>query len=155
MLTEYKGMTVAEVTEMRDALRAASIEFKVVKNTLARIASEGTPAASAKGSFKGPLAVAIDYGDPARVAKEVLAFSRKNEKLKVMGGVLEGEFCDPARLKAFSELPPRDVLLGMMAGTMQAPAGKFAQLLVASVSRFAYAVNALKEKRAGAEQAAA
>jgi large subunit ribosomal protein L10 len=155
VLTEYKGLTVAEVSALRDALRAASVEYKVVKNTLARIASEGTPAAAGRDFFKGPLGVAIDYADPARVAKEVLAFAGKNEKLKVVGGVLEGEFCDPLRLKAVSELPPREVLLGMVAGTMQAPASKFARLLTASVSRFAYALSALKEKKAEAGQAAA
>jgi large subunit ribosomal protein L10 len=142
-------MTVSEISDLRDALRVSSIEYRVVKNTLARIATKDTPFAVAKESFTGPVALAMDYEDSARVAKEILGFTKKNEKLKVTCGVIDGEFCDPARLKAISELPSKDVLLGMMAGTMQAPLSKLAQLLTASVSNFAYALNALKEKKAG------
>jgi large subunit ribosomal protein L10 len=148
ILTDYKGMTVAEISELRDTLRDSSIEYRVVKNTLARIATEDTPVEAAKESFTGPVAVAMDYEDPARVAKVVLDFTKKNEKFKVTCGVIDGELCDPLKLKTISELPPRDVLLGMMAGTIQSPISTLAQLLSATLSGMAYALNALKDKKA-------
>jgi large subunit ribosomal protein L10 len=82
------------------------------------------------------------------VAKAVLDYAKKNDKLKVTSGIFEGEFCDAAKLKSRSLLPPREALLGTLAGCMQAPASKFARLLSATVTRMGYAMNALREKRA-------
>jgi len=140
-------MSVAEMNDFRDKLREASIEYKVIKNTLARIASEGTPAAPAKESFTGPVGVALGYDDPVSVAKAVLDFAKKNDKVKVMSGVIEGEFLDAARLKSISQLPSREVLLSMLAGCMQAPSGKLARLLSATVTQMGYALNALRDKK--------
>jgi large subunit ribosomal protein L10 len=148
VITEYKGMSVAEMNDFRDSLREASIEYKVIKNTLARIASEETPAAPARDSFTGPVGVALGYDDPVSVAKAVLDFAKKNEKLKIMSGIIEGELLDAARLKSISQLPPREVLLSMLAGGMQAPSGKLARLLSATLTQMGYAMNALREKRA-------
>lgn len=150
VMTEYKGMTVAEITELRDQLRSKGIDYKVVKNTLARIASEGTPIEAAKDQFKGPIGVAMGFDDAAVVAKTVLDFSKKNDKLKIMGGVVDGSLYDEAAMKTIASLPSRDVLLGMMAGTMNAPASKMARLMNATVVQFAYALNALKDKKAAA-----
>jgi large subunit ribosomal protein L10 len=149
VVTEYKGMTVAEVVELRDALRGSAIEYKVIKNTLARLAAEETPAAAAQEAFTGPVAVALGYGDAAKVARDVFDFAKKNQKLKVTGGVVEGIFYGPAELKAIAELPPREVLLSMLAGTMQGVSSKMARLLAATVARFGYALNALGDKKAG------
>lgn len=148
VMTEYKGMTVEEITDLRVDLRKSDVEYKVVKNTLARIASEGTPAEAARDHFKGPIGLALSYTDAAQVAKSTLEFSKKNEKLKIMGGIIEGAFCEAAALKRIADLPSREVLLSMMAGTFQAPATKVARLLNATVARFAYALGALKEKKA-------
>ncbi len=148
VLTDYKGLTVTEITELRDILRDAGIEYKVVKNTLARIAAEGTSVEVARDQFKGPVVVAIGYDDPAAVAKNILEYAKKNkEKFQVTCAVVDGTFCEPDKLKAIADLPPRDVLLGMLAGTMQAPASKFARLLTATVVKLGYAFNALKEKK--------
>jgi large subunit ribosomal protein L10 len=148
VITEYKGMSVAEMNDFRDSLREASIEYRVLKNTLARIAAEETPAAPARENFTGPVGVALGYDDPVSVAKAVLDFAKKNEKLKVTSGVIEGELLDAARLKSISQLPPREVLLSMLAGGMQAPSGKLARLLGATLTQMGYAMNALREKRA-------
>ncbi len=148
VLAEYKGMTVAEVSELRDKYRALGIEYKVVKNTIARIASEGTSVESAKASFKGPLGVAIGYDDAVTVVREALEYAKKNEKYVVKCGVVDGMFCDTGNIKKIASLPTRPVLLSILAGTMQAPATKMAQLLSATVTRFAYAMTALKDKRA-------
>lgn len=148
MLTEYKGLTAGEVADLRNSLRKSGIEYRVVKNTLAAIASADTPANAARERFAGPVAVALGYDDAASVAKGVLDFAAKNDKLKVTCGVVDGVFCDEGRLKRIATLPPREVLLGMLAGTLQAPTAKLARVLSATVARFGYALHALKEKKA-------
>lgn len=148
MFTEYKGMNIGEISELRNRLRAANIQYKVVKNTLARKASEGTSIAVGQEKFKGPMGVAMTEGDVAVLAKNVLEFSKQNNKLVITGAVMEGRLYDETALKAIATLPNREVMLSMMAGTFQAPASQMARLLNATVVRFAYAMTALKEKRA-------
>ncbi len=148
VITEYKGMTVAEMNDFRNSLRNSSIEYRVIKNTLARIASEETPVAPAKDNFAGPVGIALGYDDPVSVAKAVLDYTKKNDKLKIASGIIEGELCDGAKLKSIALLPSREVLLGTLAGCMQAPASKLARLLSATVTQMGYALNALREKRA-------
>lgn len=150
VFTDYKGMTVAELSELRRSLDGARIEYRVVKNTLARKASEGTPVSAAGKSFVGPVGAAIGYDDAATVAKSILEYSKKNPKLKVMGGVIEKSYCGPVELKAVADLPSRDVMLSVMAGTFQAPLSKMAQLLAATVQSFGYALTAVKDKKAAA-----
>ncbi len=147
VFTDYRGMSVAELSDLRKLLREGNFQYKIVKNTLARIASEGTSLSIAKDSFKGPVGIAISYDDPILALKKVLEFSKKNDKLKVNVGLVEGSLCEAKDLKAVAELPSRQVLLSMMAGVFQAPLSKFASLLQASVGRFAYAVEALKTKK--------
>lgn len=149
VFTDYKGMTVAEVSELRDFLRKDGIEFRVVKNRLARIASEDTPVSAAKELFKGPVAVAIGYSDPVVVAKRVLEFIKKNEKLRLRGGIIEGKLYSLDEVKAVAELPSREVLLSMLVGAFQAPLSKMASALTATVRTMGYALNALKSKKEG------
>lgn len=148
VLTDYKGMSVGEITELRDALRGSGVEYRVVKNTLASIAASETPVAVLKDSFSGPVGVAMGYDDAAVVTKSVLDFAKKNVKFKVTCGVVDGAYCDLEQLKRIASLPTRDVLLSVLAGTLQAPQAKLARLLSATVTRCAYALNALREKRA-------
>ncbi len=147
ILTDYKGMTVAELSDLRRLLRGGGIDYRVVKNTLARLASEDTPISAAKDVFKGPVGIALGYQDPVMTAKKVLEFSRKNEKLKLSGGVIEGKLYTANEVKTIADLPPREALLSMLAGAFQAPLSKMAAALSATVSSFAYAMNALKTKR--------
>lgn len=149
VFTDYKGLTVAEISELRNFLRPERVEFRVIKNTLARIASEGTPVAAAKDLFKGSVAVAIGYHDPVIAPKKVLEFIRKNEKLKLRGGVIEGRLYSLDEVKAVAELPSREVLLSMLVGSLQAPLSKMAAALSATIRNFGYALNALKSKREG------
>lgn len=148
VLTEYKGLTAGEMAELRNSLRKTGIEYRVVRNTLAAIAAVETPAEAVRERFSGPVAVAMGYDDAAAVAKGVLDFAAGNEKLTVTCGVVDGIFCDEGRLKRIATLPPREVLLGMLAGTLQASTAKLARLLSATVARFGYALHALKEKKA-------
>lgn len=147
MFTEYQGLTVADLFDLRKSLRGSDIEYKVVKNTLAKRASVDTPVSVAQTMFKGPIGVAIGYADSAIVAKKVLEYSKKNVKLKISGGVVEGRMCNAEDIKSIAELPSREVLLSMLAGVLQAPLGKMAGALSATVSSFAYAMKALETKK--------
>jgi len=152
VFTDYKGMTVAELTELRSMLRKSSLEYGIVKNTFARIASRDTSVSVAADVFKGPVGVAIGYDDPVLVVKKVLEFTKTNEKLQVKGAVVEGKFCEQKEIKEIAELPSREVLLSMLAGVLQAPLSKMASALSATVSSFAYAMEALKNKKVISEQ---
>ena len=140
-------MTVAELSEFRSLLRQEDIKYRVVKNTLATIASRGTPVSVAQDSFKGPIGVVISYDDPVVTAKRVLEYSKKNGKLKVSSGIIEGKFCLFDDIKTVAVLPSRKVLLSMTAGSFQASIGKFATALSATINSFAYAMEALKNKK--------
>jgi ribosomal protein L10 len=140
-------LTVAELSDLRELLREGNFEYKVVKNTLAKIASEGTDVFAAKDSFKGPVGIAISYDDPVLTVKKILEYSKKNDKLKVGVGLVEGSVCSSDELKAVADLPPKAVLLSIMAGVFQAPLSKLARLFDATVSSTAYALVALKNKK--------
>lgn len=150
VFTDYKGMTVAELSALRRLLRQGELDYQVVKNTLARVASQDTPISIAQQAFKGPVAVAFGYKDPVMTAKKVIEFAKKNEKLKLNGGVIEGKFYNAQEIRAIADLPSRDVLLSMMAGVFQAPLSKLAAALSATVSSFVYALNAVKSKKEAA-----
>jgi len=147
VFTDYRGLTVEEITGLRNNLRSAALEYKVVKNTLAKIAAEGTPVSTAKDNFIGPVGIAIGFDDPVLLVKKVLEFNKTNDKLQITGGIIEGGVCTFDALKRISELPPREVQLSMLAGVLQAPAGKLARLLNATLARFVYAMEALKQKK--------
>lgn len=151
VFTEYKGMTVDELNDLRKMLRPANVEYRIVKNTLAKIASKDTPVEAGVSGFKGPIAVALGYDDAAALAKLVLAHAKKQPKLKVMGGVVEGKLCSAEQLKQVATLPSREVMLSIMAGTFAAPATQMARLLAATIAQFGYAMTALKDKKAAAE----
>ncbi len=151
VFTDYKGMTVAELTELRRRLRKSSLDYSVVKNTLAKIAARDTDVSVAADVFVGPVGIAIGYDDPVLVLKKVLEFTKTNEKLQVKGAVVEGKFCEQKEVKEIAELPPREILLSMLAGVLQAPLSKMAGAVSATVSGFAYAVEALKNKKSVTE----
>jgi large subunit ribosomal protein L10 len=146
-LTDYKGMTVAELTNLRRLLKNSSLEYSVVKNTLAKIASRDTGMALVAESLKGPVGIAIGYDDPVLVLKKILEFKKTNEKLQVKGAVVEGNFCDAEAVKEMAALPSREILLSMLAGAFQAPLSKLAGALNATVTTFAYAMESLKSTK--------
>lgn len=147
VFTDYRGLNVEEITGLRNSLRSAAVEYKVVKNTLAKRAAEGTPVEAAKDIFSGPIGIAVGYDDPVLVVKKVLEFSKSNNKLEIKGGVVEGSICTPEQIKAISELPPREILLAMLVGAMQSPLSKLAGLLNSTLAQFTYAMEALKNKK--------
>ncbi len=147
VFTDYRGLNVEEITGLRKSLRSVAVEYKVIKNTLAKRAAEGTPVDAAKDLLSGPVGIAVGYDDPVLVVKKVLAFSKENEKLEIKGGVVEGGFCTIDQIRAIADLPPREVQLAMLVGAMQSPLRTMAGLLNATLTQFMYALEALKQKK--------
>ena len=147
VFTDYRGLTVADLSNLRSLLREGQFEYKIVKNTLAKIASEGTMLSAAKDAFRGPVGIAISYDDPVLAVKKILEYSKKNDKLKVGIGIIEGSVCAAQDLKAVADLPPRNVLLATIAGGLQSPLNKLGWLLSSTLSSFVNALDALKDKK--------
>jgi len=150
VLTEYRGLTVHELAELRGSLRGSGTEYKVFKNTLARRAVEGSSLSDLTSLFEGPVAIAFVRGDAAAAAKALRDFGRTNPALVLKGGVLGARPISPSEIDALAELPSRDVLLGQIAGVFQAPLTQAAGFFQAFTRNFAYGVKALIDQRAGA-----
>lgn len=149
ILTEYKGLNVAQITDMRNRLRGCGAEYKVVKNTLARRASVGTDVHKVGDHFTGATGVVISYEDiitPVRVLSEYL---NKFDTFKIKVAVLEGIVCDPVRLKEVASIPSRDVLLGKALGSIKAPLYGLAATLQGVVGRLAFVLKAVAEAKGG------
>jgi len=152
VLTEYRGLTVHELAALRGSLRGAGTEYKVFKNTLARLAVAGGELDEITSLFVGPVAIAFVRGDAAAAAKALRDFGRTNPALIVKGGLLGERIISPADFDELAELPSRDVMLGQIAGMFQAPLTKAAGLFQAFTRNLAYGVKALIDQRvAGGE----
>ena len=111
-LTDYRGLDVEKITALRDRLREKDTEYRVVKNTLARIAAKASGNEVLVDYFKGPNALALVYGDPAAAAKVLVEFAKVESALEIMGGVLSGKYLDGDALKRLAELPSKEVMQG-------------------------------------------
>lgn len=140
---------MAEISELRQAMKEAGGEYKVCKNTLFRIALGDAPfRQQVESVLKGCTGIAFGYDDPVLIVKKALDFSEKNEKFKIKQGVVEGKVYSPAELKEISKLPSKTVLLGMLAGGMSSPLQKMAYAMQAVKLKLLYALEALKNKKA-------
>lgn len=150
MLAEYRGLTVAQMTQLRRKAHDSQVYLRVVKNTLARRAVEGTDFECLKDQMTGPLAVAIS-NDPVAVAKILSEFAKDNTLLKIKAAAMSGKLMTVDQVQALAKLPGREQLIAMLMGTMQAPIQKFVQTLnevPASFVRALAAVRDAKEKAA-------
>lgn len=152
ILTDYKGLTVAEITTLRDSLAAEKVEYQVIKNTLMRLAGQGTNAAVLEPLVKNTCAVAIAYGDPAIPAKIIKKFIKTNEKLKVKAGSLGNRLLNPDQISALAELPPREELLAKLLGTLNAVPTSLVTVLSGVPRAFVGVLAAIQRQRE--EQAA-
>ncbi|MGB7652298.1 MAG: 50S ribosomal protein L10, partial [Acidimicrobiales bacterium] len=150
VVTEYRGMTVAQISTLRRELRALDADYKVFKNTLVRRAIAGTAVASLDEFLEGPTAIAFVNGDVSAVAKALRDFAKATPTLVVKGGVLDGKTLTLNDLSALADLPPRDVLLARLAGLLASPLSTMAGLLKAIPQNFAYGLSALIDARGGA-----
>jgi len=150
LLTEYRGMTVAQLAALRRALRPAGAEYKVYKNTLVRRAADEAGFADLNDQLVGPTAITFVTGDVAAAAKALRDFGRTNPLLVIKGGALGTKVVSTADVQALADLPPRDVLLAQLAGAFQAPMAKMAGLLQALPRNFAYGLKALIDQKQAA-----
>jgi large subunit ribosomal protein L10 len=152
LLTEYRGLTVKQLADLRRQLRPTGAEYKVYKNTLVRLAAREVVEDRLDSLLTGPTAIAFVHGDVATVAKALRDFARTNQALVVKGGLLGPNLVSARDVEALAELPSRDVLLAQLAGALQAPLTKLAGLLAALPRNFAYGLAALIDQRGGAAE---
>jgi large subunit ribosomal protein L10 len=155
LLTEYRGLSVSEITELRRSLREGGARFAVIKNTLMRLALEGTDAAGLESLFGGPSAVAFVRDDPVAAAKSVTAASKKFPTLVLKGGFVEGRVLSADQAKALADLDSREVMLSELAGLMKTELTRAAGTLQAAQARFLSLLEAFKAKLPGEEEAPA
>jgi large subunit ribosomal protein L10 len=147
LLTEYRGLTVAEMAELRQSLSAAGGDYKIYKNTLVKIAVAGGPQAPMHELLSGPTAIAFVRGDVSAVAKALRDFSRANPNLVVKGGMIGEGVVSASDINALAELPSREVLLAQFAGALIAPLRQLANLVEALPRNFAYGLSALLDQK--------
>jgi len=147
VLTEYRGLKVGELADLRASLRAAEAEYKVYKNTLARRAAEEAGLTDLVSLLEGPTAITFVKGDAVTVAKALRDYARGNANLVVKGGILGTRVIAPEDVVALADIQPREVLLARIAGGFQAPMVKAAGLFQAFTRNMAYGLKALMDKR--------
>jgi large subunit ribosomal protein L10 len=150
ILTDYKGLDVAAVSDLRKKLNDVDVEFKVVKNSLLARASEDTDVSLIKEDFKGPSAIALSYDDPVAPAKVMTAFADGNDKLEIKIGVMSGKRIDIKGIKALSSLPTREVLLSQVLSAMNGVPTSMVRVLNAVPQKLLYALQAIKEQKEAA-----
>ena len=126
---DYRGLTVAQDTELRKALREAGITYKVYKNTLIRRAAEGTDFAALDPHLEGPTAIAVSRDDATAPARILAEFAKKADKLEIKAGIVEGTYYDANGMKTIAGIPSREILLGRLLGSFQSPITNFARVL--------------------------
>jgi large subunit ribosomal protein L10 len=154
IVSEYRGLTVAELADLRHALAAVGGDYKIFKNTLVRRAIDGGEYQPLSEYLSGPSALTFVQGDISAVAKALRDFSRANPHLVIKGGLADGSLLSSSDLAALADLPPREVLLARLAGALAAPMQQLAGLLQALPQNLAYGISALIEQKGGVEETA-
>jgi large subunit ribosomal protein L10 len=147
LLSEHRGMTAAETTDMRRRLRAARGEFRVAKNTLIKRAVKGTAFAGLEEKLGGPVGLILSFEDPVGMAKTVASLKDLGEKFKVRGGVLDGKPLTTAEIQALASMPPREVVLAQLLGLLQAPATRLVRLLNEPASALVRVIDAIGKRK--------
>ncbi|MEK9673789.1 MAG: 50S ribosomal protein L10 [Rhodospirillaceae bacterium] len=146
VVTHYSGLTVTEMGELRDRMREAGAKFKVTKNRLTRLALEGTQFQGISDLFKGPTAMAYS-ADPVAAAKAAVEFSKKNEKLVVLGGSMGDKALGPDEVKTLASLPSLDELRAKIVGMLNTPATRIAGVLQAPAGQVARVISAYSKSQ--------
>lgn len=145
IVAHYKGLTVDEITKLRSNMLEVGAGFKVTKNSLAKLAIEGTQYQSLKDVFKGPTAVAYSE-DPVAAAKGVVEFAKKNDKLVVIGGAINDDVIDVAKIEALAKLPSLDELRAKLVAMISTPATRIAGVIQAPAGQVARVIGAYSQQ---------
>ncbi len=148
ILTDYRGLSVAQISDLRTRLRESGTELKVSKNTMTKIAADNLGIEGLEQYLEGPTAIAYNETDPASPAKVLLTFAKETKLLEIKSAVLEGKVVDAAAVKQLAELPSREELLAKALGSMQAPMYGFANVLQANIRNLVYVLEAVRKKQA-------
>ena len=154
LVTEYRGLTVQQLSDLRKQLRGVSASYKIIKNRLAKLAMTDSDLSKLGPHLKGPTGMVISKEDPVAVAKALHTFARTNQALAIKAGFIEGQVLPPADLKALSELPTKDAIRSQIIGAIQGPLAQLVGLLQATQRDLAY-VLAERGKNAPPETVAA
>lgn len=152
-LTDYSGLTVEAITNLRRNLRKSQVEFQVSKNTLARIAAQEVGFKDLVPHLEGPTALAYGMGDPTAPAKVLTEFLKTNEKPKVKAIIFEGKYFDAKSMAEIATLPSREMLLARLLGSLNSPITGLASSLSGIIRKLAYALNAVAESKGKSEAA--
>jgi len=150
VLTDYRGLTVAQDTKLRRKLREAAVEYRVVKNTMTRIAANELGISDLNQFLEGPTAIAFSTVDPVAAAKIISQFSKDNKVLEIKAGLVEGKVIDVEGVKSLANLPSREVLLAKLCGTMQAPIVGMVNVLQGNIRNLVYALEAVRKAKESA-----
>lgn len=142
VLASYQGLNVEEDTELRKKLREAGVEYKVYKNTLVTLAAKELGLEGITEYLEGPVSVAIGYEDATAPARILNDFAKDHKKLELKAGIVEGQIFDQAKIQELATIPPKEVLVAKLLGSLKAP-----------LSKFVYLINAIAEKNGSAETA--
>lgn len=147
IVTEFKGLTVAEITSLRKKLREVNAEFRVVKNTLISLAAKDTEFSALDDHFKGPTAVAFTYGDPVALAKAMKTFATASPKVTLKAGFLDGRALSAKDVEALADVPSREVLLGRLVGSLASPITGLVRVLSGPQRKLVYALDSIKTQK--------
>lgn len=145
IITHYHGLTVSQITNLRKALRENGASFKIVKNTLSKIAATNVKLTHDPEAFSGPTAIAYSK-DPVAAAKGVVEFAKANDNLKVIGGIVNDKILNVGEVQQLAKLPSLDQLRGKIVGILQAPAANLARIVQAPAGSIARVIQAYSEK---------
>lgn len=150
VLADFRGIKVAQDTKLRRKVREAGVRYTVIKNNMASIAAKEAGIEGLDAYLKGPLAMVSSATDPVAPAKLISEFSRENKILEIKGGLVEGKVIDADAVKALASLPPREVLIARVLGSMQAPIVGLVNVLQGNIRNLVYALDAVRQQKESA-----
>ncbi|HRY12926.1 MAG TPA: 50S ribosomal protein L10 [Syntrophomonadaceae bacterium] len=145
--TDYRGLNVEQVTQLRNNLRVPGVEYRVLKNTMFRFALQQCGYEDIAAQITGPNAVIFSNEDPVGPAKTITEFARTNKQLEIKMAILEGKYLSADAVKDLANLPSREMLLAQVVGTMQAPISSFVRVLNANLTGLVRALDGIREQK--------
>lgn len=149
VLADFRGLNVQQMAELRSRLRETAVALEVVKNTLARRAAKDTDFVQLTDFFVGPTSVASTVGDVVAMAKVLTEYAKREPKLDIRAGLIDGKVITTRDIATLADLPPREVLLGRMLASMQGPMAGFIGVLQGVLRQLVYALRAIQEAKSG------
>ncbi len=150
IVTDYKGLNVETMTDLRRKLRESQVDYLVVKNTMLIRAAEATNVDAIKNQFKGPSAIALSFDDPVAPAKILTEFAKKNDKLEIKAGIMEDKVLDLASIRALAALPSREALLSQLLSVMVGVPTGFVRVLNGVPQQFMNVLQAINDQKEAA-----